>query len=102
MPGGTHHQQNAKLEQNGLFVSGGFGGKPFPVPKDGQEALWDWELRYVGTAQRNNVKTWLVDSSGTPIVAAQFRSSLYCWPRHKEGRSTCAVPAMAWRTRKFS
>ncbi|WP_410450554.1 DUF1329 domain-containing protein [Paraburkholderia sp. UCT2] len=58
MPSGTHHPQNAKLEKNGLFVSGAFGGKPFPVPKDGQEALWDWELRYVGTAQRNNVKTW--------------------------------------------
>jgi hypothetical protein len=69
--------QTAKLEKNGLFLSGAFGGKPFPVPKNGQEALWDWELRYVGTAQRNNVKTWLVDSSGTPILAAQFKSSLY-------------------------
>ncbi|MBB5403744.1 hypothetical protein OKW50_007337 [Paraburkholderia youngii] len=69
--------QNAKLEKNGLFVSDAFGGKPFPVPKNGQEALWNWELRYVGTAQRNNVKTWLVDSRGTPILAAQFKSSLY-------------------------
>ncbi|MGF6441628.1 hypothetical protein QF001_003605 [Paraburkholderia youngii] len=68
--------QSAKLEKNGLYISGAFGGKPFPVPKNGQEALWDWELRYVGTAQKNNVKTWLVDSRGTPILAAQFKSSL--------------------------
>jgi hypothetical protein len=68
--------QSAKLEKNGLYVSGAFGGKPFPVPKNGQEALWDWEMRYVGTAQRNNVKTWLIDSSGTPVLAAQFKSAL--------------------------
>ena len=68
--------QTAKLEKGGLYLSGAFGGKPFPVPKNGQEALWNWELRYVGTAQRNNVKTWLVDASGTPILAAQFKSSL--------------------------
>jgi hypothetical protein len=70
------NSENAKLEKNGLYLSGAFGGKPFPVPKNGQEALWDWELRYVGAAQKNNVKTWLVDSSGTPILAAQFKSSL--------------------------
>ncbi|MCP3725724.1 DUF1329 domain-containing protein [Paraburkholderia sp. CNPSo 3272] len=69
--------QSAKLEKNGLFVEDAFGGKPFPVPRNGQEAMWDWELRYVGTAQRNNVKTWLVDASGTPILAAQFKSSTY-------------------------
>jgi hypothetical protein len=73
----TKNEQTAKLEKNGLYLSGAFGGKPFPVPKNGQEALWDWELRYVGTAQKNNVKTWLVDSSGSPILAAQFKSSLY-------------------------
>ncbi|ACA95968.1 MULTISPECIES: DUF1329 domain-containing protein [Burkholderia cepacia complex] len=73
----TKNAQTAKLEKNGLYLTGAFGGKPFPVPKNGQEALWDWELRYVGTAQRNNVKTWLVDSRGTPILAAQFKSSLY-------------------------
>lgn len=73
----TKNAQTAKLEKNGLYLTGAFGGKPFPVPKSGQEALWDWELRYVGVASRNNVKTWLVDSSGGAILAAQFKSALY-------------------------
>lgn len=73
----TKNAQTAKLDKNGLDITGAFGGKPFPVPKTGQEAVWDWELRYVGTAQRNTVKTWLVDSSGSAILAAQFKSALY-------------------------
>ncbi|WP_181919909.1 DUF1329 domain-containing protein [Paraburkholderia sp. BL6669N2] len=67
---------SAKLEKNGLFLTGAFGGKPFPVPKTGQEAIWDWELRYVGTFQRNTVKTYLVDTAGNSTLAAQFKSSL--------------------------
>jgi hypothetical protein len=71
------NSQSAKLEKSGLALTGAFGGRPFPVPKNGQEAVWDWELRYVGTAQKTNVKTWLVDSSGTAILASQFKSSIY-------------------------
>lgn len=73
----TKNAQTAKLEKNGLSLTGAFGGKPFPVPKNGQEALWDWELRYRGTAERDNTKNWLVDLSGTPILASQFKTSLY-------------------------
>nr|WP_069267838.1 DUF1329 domain-containing protein [Paraburkholderia nodosa] len=71
------NSETAKLEKNGLSVVGAFGGKPFPVPKSGLEALWDWEMRYGGTAQSNRTKIWLVDSSGTPILVSQIKADQY-------------------------
>lgn len=63
--------KTAKLEKGGLNLVGAFAGKPFPVPKTGQEAVWNWELRYYGAFQHMIYKSWLVDSNGTPILTSQ-------------------------------
>jgi hypothetical protein len=36
---------NAKLEQEGLTLSGAYGGVPFPIPKTGLEVIWNHILR---------------------------------------------------------
>ncbi|WP_028222350.1 DUF1329 domain-containing protein [Paraburkholderia oxyphila] len=72
----TKNAQSAQLRDNGLSLTGAFGGMPFPNPKTGQEAVWNYELRYLGPTQHDNVKTWLVDSSGTPILVAQLKTAL--------------------------
>jgi hypothetical protein len=38
----------AKLAAGGNGVEGCLGGVPFPIPKDGNEAIWNTELRYSG------------------------------------------------------
>ena len=38
----------AKLAEGGNGVNGCMGGIPFPIPKDGNEAIWNTELRYSG------------------------------------------------------
>ena len=38
----------AKLAAGGNGVEGCLGGIPFPIPKDGNEAIWNTELRYAG------------------------------------------------------
>jgi uncharacterized protein DUF1329 len=38
----------AKLAAGGNGVEGCVGGIPFPIPKDGNEAIWNTELRYAG------------------------------------------------------
>ena len=38
----------AKLAPGGNGVVGCLGGIPFPIPKDGNEAIWNSELRYAG------------------------------------------------------
>jgi len=38
----------AKLAPGGNGVVGCLGGIPFPIPKDGNEAIWNTELRYSG------------------------------------------------------
>jgi hypothetical protein len=38
----------AKLSEGGNGVVGCMGGTPFPIPKDGNEAIWNSLLRYVG------------------------------------------------------
>ncbi len=44
------NSKTAKLTNNGNSVSGAIGGIPFPVPKNGQEVIWNHLLRYRGEA----------------------------------------------------
>ena len=44
----------AKLSAGGNGVTGCNGGIPFPIPKDGLEAIWNSELRYTGDTFAQN------------------------------------------------
>ena len=44
----------AKLAAGGNGVEGCVGGIPFPIPKDGNEAIWNTELRYRGETFATN------------------------------------------------
>ena len=47
---------------NGYLVTGAYGGIPFPIPKNGTEAMWNHELRWRGEA-------WHVDIRGMQTTA---------------------------------
>jgi hypothetical protein len=59
----------ASTSDGGLGISGAIGGYPFPIPKTGNEAMWNHLLRYVGVASNFKYDNWNVDSSGTPALA---------------------------------
>lgn len=62
---------SAKLIENGLGVSGAKVGIPFPVPKDGAEAMWNHLLRWRGgTVVRS-------DGVAIPDAYGQVTLSLY-------------------------
>lgn len=49
------------------------GGIPFPIPKTGNEAMWNQTLRYQGDTSitTSASRSWVVDSSGRPTLTAQ-------------------------------
>ncbi|KAF1697674.1 DUF1329 domain-containing protein [Pseudoxanthomonas koreensis] len=59
----------ASTSNGGLGISGAIGGYPFPIPKDGHEAMWNHLLRYVGVASNFRYDNWNVDASGRPALA---------------------------------
>jgi hypothetical protein len=54
----------AKLAPGGNGVVGCLGGIPFPIPKDGNEAIWNTELRYSGDTFAQNWAQAAVTRSG--------------------------------------
>lgn len=60
----AHNAVTTKTTNNGLQVIGTKGGYPFPIPKDGYEAMWNHLLRYNGEALKEKYSSWNIDSSG--------------------------------------
>lgn len=60
---------HAKLVAGGAGVTGANGGIPFPIPKDGLEAIWNTVLRYKGDTYAMNWSQAAVTRSGayTPV-----------------------------------
>ena len=59
----------AKLVAGGAGVTGTSGGVPFPIPKDGQEAIWNTIMRYKGDTYAMNWSQAAVTRGGayTPV-----------------------------------
>src|SRR5690606_2921401 len=59
---------NCKIEKDGLAVSPDCrGGLPFPIPKTGNEVMWNQQLRYkIGSGYATTLasNSWVVDSNG--------------------------------------
>jgi Protein of unknown function (DUF1329) len=70
----VHNATACKTTREGLGVDIGCrGGMPFPIPKTGNEVMWDHVLRYMGDTQMftNGSRSWVIDSSGKPTMSAQ-------------------------------
>jgi hypothetical protein len=63
-----------KSRKDGLAIEPACrGGLPFPLPRNGREAMWNQILRYQGDTEitTSNSKSWVIDSSGRAIMTAQ-------------------------------
>ena len=56
----------AKLD--GLKVSGAVGGPPFPIPKSGDEVMWNHQLRVAPHSTNWPFRSYVIDSTGTVSV----------------------------------
>lgn len=60
----TKNALNAELGGGGDALSGAAIGIPFPIPKSGQEAIWNHKLRYRGIGGRRFNNQFAVTTSG--------------------------------------
>jgi hypothetical protein len=60
---------SVKTTDGGLGLEGTYAGIPFPIPKTGQEAMWNHILRYTGPTQLVKYDSINVDSSGKAVLA---------------------------------
>ncbi|MHC8380793.1 DUF1329 domain-containing protein [Pseudomonas sp. LB3P14] len=58
-----------KLLEGGVALENALPGVPFPIPNDGNEAMWNHLLRYQGHALNFKYDNWNVDSAGRATLA---------------------------------
>jgi hypothetical protein len=61
----------AKTTEGGYGLEGAYGGIPFPVPKDGYEAIWNHRLSWVGEESYFPWSAWIVTGDGKRILATR-------------------------------
>lgn len=60
----------AKTVDAGHGIEGAYGGIPFPMPKDGYEAIWNHRLAWRGGNYTMPVRVWVVTADGKRNMAS--------------------------------
>jgi len=60
---------SAKIVDNGDGIENALPGVPFPIPQNGNEAMWNHLVRYFGVTIMSKFDNWNVDSAGVPTLA---------------------------------
>lgn len=61
----------ATSSENGMALTGAYGGIPFPIPKTGTEAMWNFRLTWRGEAENFTYSSMVVTPDGKVLRAAQ-------------------------------
>jgi hypothetical protein len=64
----------AKTGNAGRSIEGAHAGFPFPIPKDGYEAMWNHLVRFNGQAYESKYRNLTIDSSGRATLATEGNS----------------------------
>jgi hypothetical protein len=64
----------AKTANNGRSMEGAHAGFPFPIPKDGYEAMWNHLVRFNGQSYESKYRNLTVDANGRPALATEGNS----------------------------
>jgi hypothetical protein len=81
---------SAKTVDDGETIEEAYSGIPFPIPKTGQEAMWNHRLRYQGPISLSKYDTWNVDSAGKAVLSAS--AELYVESPFYDSKRTAIVP----------
>jgi hypothetical protein len=66
----TKNAGKATASSDGLSIKAPQAGYPFPIPKNGVEAMWNHQVKYTPTAKEKS-RSFTVDSSGRAVMAAE-------------------------------
>jgi Protein of unknown function (DUF1329) len=61
----------AKTTNEGRSIEGAHAGFPFPIPKDGYEAMWNHLVRFNGAAYESKYRNLTVDANGRPTLSTE-------------------------------
>ena len=61
----------AKTTNEGRSIEGAHAGFPFPIPKDGYEAMWNHLVRFNGQAYESKYRNLSVDANGRPTLSTE-------------------------------
>jgi hypothetical protein len=80
----------AKTTNNGRSIEGAHAGFPFPIPKDGYEAMWNHLVRFNGPAYEAKYRNLVVDASGRASLATEGNSvqEYPYWDNSKQSAET--------------
>ena len=80
----------ARTGNGGRSIEGAHAGFPFPIPKDGYEAMWNHLVRFDGPAYEAKYRNLTVDSSGRATLATEGVSvqEYPYWENTKSGADT--------------
>lgn len=67
---------NAKLVDSsaGPLPQGAYGGVPFPIPKNGDEAIWNHVLNWRGTSVSMHFRHYLMTADGTQVMTTDGKA----------------------------
>ena len=84
----------AKLSSDGLSIEGAVGGIPFPIPRNGFEALWNHQLSFRGQVEAFTADTYMMPPGGEAIMTSRTYTRL-AYPYYAPGQQAGAVEEWA-------
>jgi len=73
---GVKNATGAKSLEGGLAIDNVLPGVPFPIPQSGNEAMWNFLLRYQGVSISSKYDSWNVDSAGVASLATTGQANI--------------------------
>jgi hypothetical protein len=61
----------AKTTENGLAFEGVYNGIPFPIPKNGNEVIWNHELAWRGVGVHMTLRNYVITTGGQTVMTAE-------------------------------
>lgn len=75
------YKNATRAKLNGIVLEGAYGGAPFPIPKNGTEAMWNHVQRWRGEAWHVDVRGVQTTANGnhvpTVLASADFENPYY-------------------------
>jgi Protein of unknown function (DUF1329) len=75
----VNNATTCKAVDNELKLEGCYGGLPFPIPKTGNQAMWNHLTRYNFVTMAGIGESWIVPTSGDPVLVERGEY-LNNWP----------------------
>jgi hypothetical protein len=88
---------SCKAVDNEQKLQGCYGGLPFPIPKTGNQAMWNHLVSYHVISNRGRAEAWIIPPSGAPALVSRG-VFLNNWPYYDQDRpGPRAADELYWR-----